>query len=196
MADNYSASDAPIAWREAPVESVALSSDALRKALKRVDSDVRNHAIQMYVGALFNVISCVILLVISETVAQAIGATLACLGWGFAIVQVAVYRRKAIAEIAGTTDKPSVDFYRAVLERQRDFHRGAAVWARFVALALGPAVFFVSTGWQERGGAALFAYSVAAVFVGLFALGIPVARRKADAFQKQIDALQLLQRGS
>lgn len=194
MSDSYTPADAPDLWQAVRPEAPTMSSAQLLKAGKRVDTDVRNTAAQSYVAAVMHMLMCGVLLIFSETRGQQIGVVLWFVGWGFLILQIRGYRRGVSAAVAKMSDQPCVDFYRALLERQRSFFHGAPVWQRFIAMSTGPFVFSAASAQLETGGAALFAYGVAAAFVALIALSFRFAARQAAGFQKQIDALQQFER--
>jgi hypothetical protein len=82
----------------------------------------------------------------------------------------------------------SAIYYRAELERQRDFFRGSSLWSRMVFLIPGPILLGVG---------AVIAYpdrirtnaTILVMFIGLCIVGIPRSLRESRKYQRQIAEL-------
>jgi hypothetical protein len=126
---------------------------------------------------------------------ERIGALLTVLGMGYLIYQVLLnqaQRRDFLVE-AGRTSHPSLEFLRAELERQRDFHRGIWFWSRLVIMIPGPLVFTIGMG-MARPELTRSLWLIGAAFLLVAALAIPLNLRLAARYQKEIEALEGLER--
>jgi hypothetical protein len=82
----------------------------------------------------------------------------------------------------------SVDFHRAELERQRDFHWGPWLWTRLLLLVPGPQMFFIGFARAHPEVAATIRLEAIAAAVFLVA-AVPVNLWLANGYQRQIDQL-------
>jgi len=125
------------------------------------------------------------------SVIQRIGDLLSILGAGYLVYELRldqVQKKKAGVSAAKMGNAASVDYYRAELQRQRDFHCGIWFWSRLVIFVPGSLVFMVGL---QLANPALTIYMcwVEAAFLVFAGLGIPVNLRLARKYQKQIEEL-------
>lgn len=83
-----------------------------------------------------------------------------------------------------------VEFQRAELARQRDFHRGWWFWSRFVAFVPGPAIFGVGA-MATFPDASIFIALVGGAYIVIALSAIPLNMKMANAYQRRIDQLPL-----
>ena len=90
-------------------------------------------------------------------------------------------------------DAASASFsYRAELERQRDFHRGAWFWSRFFVFLPGPILFCVGEVMSQPE----YAHAYVAILAGFIVLCVWAVRlnlSQASKYQRRLDELQALQ---
>src|SRR5260370_27167279 len=86
----------------------------------------------------------------------------------------------------GETD--CMSFYRAELERQRDFHRGRWFWSRLLIFLPGPLVFCVGFA-QAYPGLALYIWLEFATLLILAPIAVLLNLGLARKYQRRIDAL-------
>jgi hypothetical protein len=86
----------------------------------------------------------------------------------------------------------SIDFYRAALQRQRDFHSGIRFWSRIAMVTPGPFVFLYGAGIGPE--LAKEYYAPILIFVAGIIAAIPLNLRRARKFQRQIDELDALRK--
>lgn len=84
-------------------------------------------------------------------------------------------------------------FYRAELERQRDFHRGWWFWSRTLIFMPGPVIFFIGLA-QTYPKRATFVWLELAAALILAAIAVPLNFRLARKYQRRIDALDAWQK--
>jgi len=102
------------------------------------------------------------------------------------------YKRRG-DELSSETRSPACKtFYRAELERQRDFHRGIWFWSRLVFMVPGYILFCIGAAMAHtelaRGYAAIMTYFL--LVVGIVA--VPLNLRLSRKYQRQIDELDAL----
>lgn len=188
--------DGPIdAWQADPAEPFRIPVDALRARVGRLArrTRVRNSGgyatiAVVLAGALWWLTR------IDDPLATA-GALLTVAG----AVTIAAQLRatRSGGPIAGRTAAlgrtPSVEFHRAELERQRDFHRGSQLWIRLGVFAPGPLLFFAGFARAYPHLAGTIGWEALA-FVLLLVAGVPLNAWYARDYQRQIDQLDHLQR--
>jgi hypothetical protein len=83
------------------------------------------------------------------------------------------------------------NFYRAELERQRDFHRGKLFWLRFVIIIPGYLLFCIGFAIARPELAPILA-AIMVCFVALLIVAVPNNLRCSRKYQRQIDELDAL----
>jgi drug/metabolite transporter (DMT)-like permease len=117
---------------------------------------------------------------------QRVGCTMTLVGLVYLSLQLV--RRPAVHLSPAFGLEACLDFQRAELRRQRDFHRGWWFWSRLLLFVPGPLVFAFGTArvWPSL---AVPVALVALVFAALAASAVPVNRRAVQVYQRQLDAL-------
>ena len=82
----------------------------------------------------------------------------------------------------------SIDFHRAELRRQRDFHRGAPLWFRVLLFVPGPQLLFLGFARAHPEVAATIRL-IAIASVLMLVAAFPVNMWLARGYQRQIDQL-------
>ena len=122
---------------------------------------------------------------VSKTTLERIGAVLAIAGGINVIVQFLKRPGRAVPDADAIE---SIRFYRAELERQRDFHRGKGVSSWLLPLLPGPILFNVAFALDRPMFAPIVALQMAA-FLLIAAIVVPLNLRMARKYQRRIDAL-------
>jgi hypothetical protein len=120
-----------------------------------------------------------------------IGSILTAAGIATIVFQVRANQRSeqaAARRASRMGETASVEFYRADLERQRDFHRGPWLWTRLLLLVPGPQMFFVGFARAHPEVAATIRLEAIAAAMLLVA-AVPVNLWLANGYQRQIDQL-------
>lgn len=89
---------------------------------------------------------------------------------------------------------PTVQEFRAELQRQRDFHRGFWLWSRMVALLPGYVMFCFGAAMVGAFADRFIAVSILAVFLVLIFLGATGNQKVAQRYQRRIDELDRLEK--
>jgi hypothetical protein len=69
-----------------------------------------------------------------------VGSVLSVVGAAYIFVRICLRPARTVPDLGETE---SIRFYRAELEPQRNFHRGAWLWSRVVLFVTGPMIFLL-----------------------------------------------------
>jgi hypothetical protein len=187
--------DAREIWQTDADGALRLTADELRARIDRLARTTRRRNYGAFVVCAIVLAICVWLFMwIADPLAR-IGAVLIVVGTGTIVFQVRanqVSEQAAVRRTAQMGETASVDFLRADLERQRDFHRGRRLWTRLLLFAPGPQIFFVgfARAHPEVAGT-IRLEAIAAVMLLLAA--VPANLWLARGYQRQLDELDRLQ---
>jgi hypothetical protein len=110
---------------------------------------------------------------------------------GSLLMGIQLYTRR-VRKIAVETESSSwISRFRAELQRQRDFHQGVLFWSRAAAITPGPILSCIGMAAANPETARL-SYGIAASFVFLLLLAVPLNRTEANKYQRQMDELDIL----
>lgn len=190
MVNKPDPTDVKSIWQNQSVEGTTMSLDEIRRRTERLEKTLRRRP---WIGGATTILVTAIFgrhLFTDGTLIERIGSVLTIIGVGYLAYQLLLIRKRPAGAVRGETDPPaSAAFYRAELERQRDFHRGLWFWSRFVIFAPGPLVYSIghAIAHPERiNGIRLNA----AAFVALLILAVPMNLWRARKYQREIDALE------
>lgn len=180
-------------WQRQSGSSFSMEPDEIQRRLSRFQAELRDLKIGIYVLCPAMAVWFAYWLVFTaQPIITRVGLLLLVLGISFLVGQIWLYNRdhqKAVtnSEAAGQTS--CLEFYRAVLVRRRDFHRGGWFWSRLFALYAG--LFFTMWEplhhWHGRGNAPR---SVNLLIVSILAvLAVWLNYRKSQKLQQRIDAI-------
>ena len=105
-----------------------------------------------------------------------------------------LYRRRGSAFPPDPGSPAFADSYRAELERQRDFHRGAWLWSRVVFLSLGGVMLSIGFAIRDPKYGRYWATTMVASFVILSIAAVLLNLRLSRKYQRQIDELDALRK--
>ena len=196
MANEFSPDDVKSVWQNQNVESFRMSIDEIRRKIEQFDTKIRRRNFIAYAACFIVIAYTGWCFFFFPNLIQRIGSILTVLGTGYLVYQARLNQlQKRAAVITGTKmrNAVSVEFYRAELQWQRDFHRGIWLWSRLLIFAPGPLVFILGFEIAHPELATIIrAEGVAILF--LAALAVPLNLTLARKYQKQIDELESLQR--
>ena len=186
-------------WQEQPQDSFTMTPEQLHARWKRLNRELRIRNGTVWLVCLTEIGFFAWIFVILTQPFLRFTSALVILAMAFMTGQVALEQRsrsasRQRAEASGNLS--SLDFFRAELERQRDFHRGVWFWSRMAVLM--PALLAWGMGaivllpWPDN----IPGWSVAAVAVLVTPLAIHLNRKRARTYQQQIDGLGALKQDS
>ena len=191
MAGDYLPNDLKVLWQELTTNPVQLTLDDLRKEEGKLRKGIRKRSVVGGGAALIAGVLWAVFFFVFPNVLQRIGSVLTVLGAGYGIIQLRLRPGHVMPDMGETE---SIRFYRAELERQRDFHCAWWLWSRLIILLPGPVVWMVGSvrAWPK---AATLTWWTLATFLILAAIAVPLNLRLARQYQRRIDALDAWQKG-
>lgn len=182
-------------WQADGTGAGRLSPGELRARINRLARTTRCRNYGAFVVCAIVLAICVwLFLWIADPLAR-IGVLLIVVGIGTIVFQVRANEVNEQAAVRGASQMggtASVDFLRADLERQRDFHRGRRLWTRLLLFAPGPQFFFVGFARAHPEVAGTIRVEAIAAVVLLLA-AVPLNLWLARGYQRQLDELARLQ---
>lgn len=197
MANEFSSGDVRDVWQNQNLESFRMTLDEIRKKNELLDGRIRRRNSIGYAIGFFEIVWFSIFVFIVPNLVHRIGYFLLALGCGYMVYQLLLnqlQKRAAVIRAAKMGNAASIEFYRAELERQRDFHRGSRFWSRLVMLALGPLLFFGFAIAHPQSDRFLWLV-VSALLLVLLVRAVPLNLRRARKYQAQINEIDALQYG-
>lgn len=179
-------------WQSQVADRHHFTTEEIRMRIEQMEKSSRRHVYDFYVAFALSSIVILGLGLISSSLMQRIGAVLSVLGGAYVGYQVHQGRsRTSRSAVDGST--ASIEFHREMLQRQLDFFRNR-VWSRIIALSPGGLLFF--TGFaQARPDLAPLIYIQLVTFVAAIVAMVPLSRRNAARYQRELDELDRLQKG-
>ncbi len=185
MRSDYLPDDLKRLWKELASNPAEASPEELRREAKKLGSGVRlRNAFVVGVCGFIIAAYCVFAFR-SPTKWERLGAVISIAGAANVIAQFLKRSARKMPD-AGATE--SVRFYRAELERHRDFHRGKGILSWLLPLLPGPVLFNVAFVVDRPMFAPIVEVQMAA-FLMAAAIVVPLNLRMARRYQRRIDAL-------
>lgn len=183
MTDEPEADELRKAWQGQESEHFHMSMEDIQMTAERLQRQVRNRTILGAAVFIFVIVAFTLWAVRASNAIECAGAILTVAGVAIMGLQLIQYRRFEAG--SGAT----AEHLRAELRRHRDYHRGAAFWSRVVLITPGPLVLM--TGFAMAHPSARWSMLVdAAVFVLLLVAAVPVQRREAARYQRELDRIE------
>lgn len=179
-------------WQNQSAEPLRMTPDELRKRMEQLDRRTRTRNRGAYQACGFLVIAFLWSLTVFPNDLQRIGAVLTIAGVGVLFYQIRA-NKLATRKAAESGSTASLAFHRGELARQRDFHRGKLFWSRFLALMPGPLLGLFGF-YQAYPHLAKILVVEGITFILVFIATIPVNRRLARKYQRQLDELDRMQK--
>jgi hypothetical protein len=185
MPGDYLPDDLKTLWAELDTNPVQLPPEKLRREARKVQNGVHRRFVIGGGAALIVMVGFTCFFFIFPNWIQRIGSALTVLGAGYMMVQLGMRPAPPMPDFSQTG---SVHFYRAELERQRDFHRGKWFWSRFLIFLPGPLIWCVGFSHAHPEIDSFIRLEFVAILV-LAALTVPVNLRLARVYQRRINAI-------
>jgi hypothetical protein len=177
--------DVAALWRAQTPESTHPNSEEMRRVLERMERKMRRNTMDFVIAAVLVSATIVWLAVAFRHPLLTAGAIVSLAGGSFLTFEVLQHRRRA--PVAEDGAAASIEYHRALLQHQLEFHR-TRVWLRVLMLAPGGVLFFLGFAAARPDLAALIYVELATFFLGV-ALIIPANRRAAAKLERQIASL-------
>ena len=177
-----------------------MTPDEIQKKLSRIQAELRDETIFMYViCAAMAIWFAYFLVFTTQPIVTRAGLLLTVLGLTFWVGQIWLYKRdgrRALLNSVTAGQTNCVELYRAELVRQQDFNRGGWLWSRTVAMFIG---LFLG-GWEPLHhwrGSGNAPREVNLLIVSILAiLTVWLSYRKSRKLQKQVDAIDVMKRAN
>jgi hypothetical protein len=192
MPGDYLPDDLKNLWKELETDPMRISLEELQQEAGKLKSGLRRRSFIGYGAALIVMVAYSTLFFVYPNILQRIGSTLTVVGAAYMIVQLRI-RKARVLHYASSIE--CVQFYRAELTRQRDFHQGRWFWSRLVIFVPGPLIFFIGFA-QAYPGLAVYIWIEFAATLILALIAVLLNLRLARKYQHRVDALDALEKGS
>jgi len=182
-------------WQSQPDGEFRISPEALRKKSKRLKRALLMRDGTAWFVGLSEIAWFSYIFAIAPQPIVKIGSVLIMIGMAYLTGQIWLDQRnrrnsRARAEASGNVN--SLDFLRAELERQREFHRGIWFWSRMAALFPALLVFGIGAAVVYPWPDSAVGWAVTAVAVAIAPVAIWLNRKRSRTYQRVIDDLDAL----
>jgi hypothetical protein len=190
MRSDYLPDDLKRLWKELAATPVRVSPDDLRREARRLRTGLRlrNSFVAVVCGLI--IVAYCFFFFRSKIALERVGSALSIAGAANMIVQFLKRPGRTLPD-SGAIE--SIRFYRAELERHRDFHRGRGVFSWLLPCLPGPILFNVAFALDRPRFAPIVAVQMA-VFLMAAAIVVPLNLRMARKYQSRLDALDASER--
>ena len=175
-------------WQTQTLESPRLGSAEIREIAERMERKMRRNRMDFIAAVVVVSVGCSAIAVLFAQPLLIAGAVLTVAGFGVLTYEVLHHARLAPATENGGV--ASVEYHRALLRHQAEFHR-TRLWLRVLSVTPGGVLFFLGFA-AARPDLAPFIYFQLATFIVIVAAIIPVNRRAAAKLERQIADLETL----
>lgn len=191
MRTDQTPSDPRTEWQSQPTEDFRMSRALLDRYVSTAHRRLRRLTAAQYAGATGGLIGSTLIAATSDGRMMRIGAVLMALL--FAFVLTLLYRTSGLRDVAAPVALPSIESYRADLERHRKLFTGFRLWSRFVIGVPVAIVVCVGLAQANPAMARIIYLELAAIVAGL-TITCVVAHRKGRQYAQEIEELDALRR--
>lgn len=200
MTERQESDMSKLAWQSQPIDAPTISLAFIHHHTMKLNAQFRRETQVLYGAVLLGIVVALVALLMrppesstAMTYVTGLGVVLAIAGF----IYVAAQARRRGSQVAIRPEESvaaGLNAYRTELQRRRDYYLGTWRWS------IGPllpsvAVFLVGGFWFDPRPQSGLRFGLLATFVVVFALlGVLDHRRKAKAFQEELDALNTLDR--
>jgi Ca2+/Na+ antiporter len=178
-------------WQSQPTEDFHMSRALLDRYVSTSHRRLRRLTAAQYAGATLGLIVSTFVAVTFDGRMMRIGAMMLALLFAFALVLI--YRAPHGRDAAPAIADPSIESYRADLERHRMLFSGYRLWSRLVIGVPVAIVFCVGFARAYPAIARIIYLELAAIVAGI-SISCVVAHRKARQYQQEVEELDALRR--
>jgi hypothetical protein len=186
-------------WQKQPDTKFSMEPDDIQKKFSRLQARLRRRKYFAYVVCSGeSIIFAWWLIFTTPPIVIRIGFLLIILGMNFLGGQIWLdnrERQKALENSGAVGQTNCVDFYRAELVRQRNFHRGLWFWSRMVALLPGlllMGIWSTIKGVQDGGSGVIVLIATPILAI----LAVWLNYRLSRKHQRQIDAIDAMKQAN
>ncbi len=183
MTDEPEADALRKAWQSQESEHDHISMEEIQMTAERLRRQVRFWTILGAADFAFLIIIFTLWALRASNVIERAGAILIVAAVAYMALRLLQYRR---GRVLGAV---TAEHLRAELIRLRDYHRGSALWSRLVFFAPGPLVLLTGIAMAHR-WERWYILLITAVYVLLLIAAVPVQRREAARYQRELDRIE------
>jgi hypothetical protein len=187
MPSDYLPDDLKHLWKELASNPVEVSPSQLRREAQGLERGVRLRNSFVTGVCCFIIAAYGFFAFLSKTTLERIGSVLSIAGAANVVVQ---FLKRPTRKLPDSGAIESIRFYRAELERHRDFHRGKGIRSWLLPFLPGPILFNVAFALDRPMFAPIIALQMV-VFLIIAAVIVPLNLRMARRYERRIDALQV-----
>jgi hypothetical protein len=194
MANEPDVLDPGAVWRSVPAQPYRLSASEVNASVARLERRLPNKFVLTTDLFAFEIAAYGWCFLALDTFVERVVAMLIVGALAFSIMQVRLHaaRRSSTAVNVMKVTRPSVEFYRDMLERRLDFHLKRRVLARLALFPIGAMVLTFGLRNYNRTTDPWLAIQAFA-FVGVLVLLVWLQTRRARAYELRIKELNLLE---
>jgi hypothetical protein len=178
-------------WQNQPTEDFHMSRPLLDRYVSTSHRRLQRLTVAQYAGSIGGLVFGIWVAATLDGRMMRIGAVLIALM--FAFVLVLLYRAQGARNDGPAIALPSIESYRADLERHRTLFSGYRLWSR-VVIGVPVATVFCLGFAQAYPALARFIYLELVATVAGISISCLIAHRKARQYQQEIDELDALRR--
>jgi hypothetical protein len=191
MSIDHTSGDPRTEWQNQPTEDFRMSRALLDRYVSTSHRRLRWLSAAQYLGGSAGLVGSVVVGVTSDGGWMRLGAVM--MAFLFAFVLTMLYRTSGRRDVATQAALPSIESYRADLERHRRLFTGVRLWSRpLIALPVA-IVFSIGLARAHPELARNIYLDLVAIVVGLCVTCV-IAYRKGRQYQQEIDELDALRR--
>ena len=169
-------------WRTQIPETPHGNPGEMRRVLEQMEKKMRRSTIAVVVALVGSSAAIVFLALAFRHPLLTVGAIVSLAGFAFLAFEVFQHRRGA--PVAENGAAASIEYHRALLQHQLEFHR-KRLWLRVLTLAPGGVLFFLGLAAARPDIAALAYFQLAAFVAGIMMI-VPANRKAAAKLEYQI----------
>ena len=191
MPIDHTSGDPRTEWQNQPTEDFQMSRALLDRYVSTSHRRLRWLSAAQYLGISAGLVGSIIVAVAFDAPLMRLGAVM--MVFLFAFVLTMLYRASGLRDVATPAAIPSVESYRADLERHRKLFTGFRLWSRPL-FALPVAIVFSIGFAQARPELSGLIYrDLVAIVVGICITSL-ISYRKGRQYQQEIEELDALRR--